>query len=65
MMLAPKLSTIPCTTDNPKPVPTPTDRVVKNGSNMRSAVVGSMPWPVSLTHISTRAPVSPGGGELP
>jgi hypothetical protein len=39
----------PCTTDRPKPVPSPTAFVVKNGSKMRSAVALSMPHPVSAT----------------
>ena len=45
----PDCLTIPCTVDNPRPVPLPTAFVVKNGSKMRSRVAMSMPVPVSVT----------------
>src|SRR5262249_34183104 len=52
-------------TDRPRPVPSPTALVVKNGSNTRLRVVSSMPWPVSRTvSVVQRArspPTSAGG----
>jgi hypothetical protein len=42
-------ATMPCTTESPSPVPSPTGLVVKNGSNTRRRVTSSMPHPVSLT----------------
>ena len=38
-----------CTTDSPRPVPSPTSLVVKNDSKMRSSVAAGMPVPVSAT----------------
>ena len=52
--IASHASTMPCTTENPRPVPCPTERVVKNGSNLRSTVTASIPCAVSLTQNSTR-----------
>ena len=43
------LFTMPCTTDNPSPVPSPAGLVVNSGSKMRSRVASSMPTPVSVT----------------
>src|SRR6185437_3740440 len=47
---------MPCTTERPRPVPSPTGLVVKNGSKSRAAVAWSMPQPVSLTLSRTAAP---------
>ena len=44
---------MPCTSDNPSPVPMPTALVVKNGSKMRSSTCGAMPVPVSRTASAT------------
>src|ERR1051325_11104142 len=41
--------TMPCTTARPRPVPSPTDFVLKKGSNMRSRIRGSIPVPESDT----------------
>ena len=40
-------------TDSPRPVPSPTSFVVKNGSKMRARVASSMPMPVSRTSIAS------------
>ena len=49
-VIAPPCSVMmPCTTARPKPVPSPTSLVVKNGSKMRSRTSGAMPCPVSRT----------------
>ena len=47
---------MPCSTANPMPVPSPTSRVVKKGSKMRSSISGGMPLPVSLTVSTTYFP---------
>ncbi len=39
----------PSTTNNPRPVPSPTALVVKNGSKIRSTTAASIPVPVSMT----------------
>ena len=44
---------MPCTTDNPSPVPCPVGLVVKKGSKMRSRVASFMPAPLSFTVIRT------------
>ena len=52
---------MPCTSDRPSPVPTPTLLVVKNGSKMRSITFGSIPTPVSAIRSRTYSP----RGRLP
>src|SRR5437660_841280 len=42
--------------DRPRPVPSPTSLVVKNGSKMRSRMAGSMPGPLSETSITISSP---------
>ena len=44
---------VPYTIDSPSPVPLPTSFVVKNGSKIRAWVSRDMPWPVSVTLITT------------
>ena len=41
--------TIPWEIDNPRPVPSPSPLVVKNGSNTRAAISSVMPGPESVT----------------
>ena len=43
---------MPQLTESPRPVPSPTSLVVKNGSKMRARVASSMPAPVSRTSIA-------------
>ena len=54
----PRSVTMPCTSDRPRPVPTPTSLVVKNGSKMRSSTSGAMPLPVSATTSRTYSAAS-------
>lgn len=56
-MEPPRLSTIPWTTARPRPVPSPTGLVVKNGSDKRCKVWLSIPPPQSRT-TSTAQPFS-------
>ena len=49
----PWLRTMPCTVDNPSPVPLPWAFVVKNGSKIRSATSAGIPVPESITSSST------------
>ena len=53
----------PCTCDRPSPVPLPTALVVKKGSNTRDRTSGLIPCPLSLTAITTKAPLSPSGAR--
>src|SRR5262249_52372601 len=41
--------TMPWATARPRPVPSPGDLVVKNGSKMRPICSGDIPWPTSVT----------------
>ena len=53
--------TIPYTVASPRPVPSPTALVVKNGSNTWLRVVSSMPMPSSVTvRVTNREPGPPG-----
>ena len=47
--------TMLCTTLNPRPVPTPSSFVVKNGSQIRPSSDGEMPAPLSITFTTTNS----------
>ena len=53
MMRPPCRSTMPWTIDRPRPDPSPTSLVVKNGSKIFGITSGGMPGPSSATVIST------------
>jgi hypothetical protein len=58
--------TMPHVTLSPRPVPSPTSFVVKNGSKIRSRVASSIPVPVSWTSIAIHVCIAPptyGGGS--
>src|SRR5665647_1285723 len=60
--MAPPCSTMmPCTTERPRPEPSPTDFVVKKGSKMRARTAGLIPAPVSRTLIVAQVPGFSGG----
>src|SRR5713101_7053008 len=48
------VSTMLWHSDKPRPTPAPAGLVVKNGSNTRSRLSGSIPQPLSTTRINTR-----------
>jgi hypothetical protein len=50
---------IPCESESPSPVPSPTGFVVKNGSKIRLRTLSGMPGPASLNQ--SRTPSGPRG----
>ena len=58
LMRPPWRSTMPCTIDSPRPEPSPTSLVVKNGSKMLGITSAGMPGPSSATVISTSSACS-------